>query len=122
MSNPLVHAERSAKKWGGSPQDYLAIHQWFDATKAHFPDNRHRMILHNSFGMLLAEQVFGPVVALTESRCVFVRDIALQHVVEDVGFVPTLEQCLAELPLALWMAGGRRAFFRQPQATERNCS
>jgi hypothetical protein len=121
MSNPLVHAERSAKKWGGSPQDYLAIHRWFDATKAHLPDNRHRMVLHNSFGMLLAEQVFGPVVALTESRRVFVRDIALQHIVEDVGFVPTLEQCLAELPLAPWMAGGRRAFFGQPQTTERNC-
>jgi hypothetical protein len=30
MSNPVVHAERSAKKWGGQPADYLAIHQWLD--------------------------------------------------------------------------------------------
>ena len=32
MSNPLVHAERSAKKWGGTAQDYLALHQWFDVS------------------------------------------------------------------------------------------
>lgn len=30
MSNPLVHAERSAQKWGGTPADYLKVHQWFD--------------------------------------------------------------------------------------------
>ena len=42
------------RKWGGSANDYFALHQWFDATKAHLPDNRHRMLLHNSFGMLLA--------------------------------------------------------------------
>ncbi|MFO1045221.1 MAG: hypothetical protein U0941_25880 [Planctomycetaceae bacterium] len=58
MSNPLVHAERSARKWGGSVDDYLPLHQWFDATKGHLADNRHRMLLHNSFGILLAEQVF----------------------------------------------------------------
>ena len=70
MSNPLVHAERSAKKWGGSADDYLALHQWFDATKAHLPDNRHRMLLHNSFGMLLAEQVFGAVIQNSLARII----------------------------------------------------
>jgi hypothetical protein len=57
MSNPLVHAERAAQKWGGAPDDYLAIHQFFDSTKAHLADNRHRLILHNSFGIAVAEQV-----------------------------------------------------------------
>ena len=60
MSNPLVHAERSARKWGGKAEDYLAIHRWFDATASHLTDNRHRMVLHNGFGIALAEQVFGP--------------------------------------------------------------
>ncbi len=108
MSNPLVHAERSARHWGGSPADYLALHQWFDATKGHLADNRHRMLLHNSFGILLAEQVFGPVIRNRAGRRVFVRDLGLQHVVEDLGFVPSLAQCLAELPLQSWMAGGAR--------------
>jgi hypothetical protein len=113
MSNPLVHAERSARKWGGSAHDYLALHQWFDATKAHLPDNRHRMLLHNSFGMLLAEQVFSPVIHNSLGRRVFVRDLAAQHIVEDLGFIPTVQECLAELPLHPWMAGACRVL-RQP--------
>lgn len=108
MSNPLVHAERSARKWGGTAHDYLALHQWFDATKGHLADNRHRMVLHNSFGMLLAEQVFGPLLTNSAGRRVFVRDLAAQHILEDLGFIPTLAQCLDELPLQPWMAGSRR--------------
>lgn len=109
MSNPLVHAERSAKKWGGQPDDYLEIHQWFDATRGHIGDNRHRCVLHNSFGMLLAEQVFGPAITNSDDRRVFVRDIAVQHITEDLGFIPSLEQCLRELPVRPWMAGAGKA-------------
>ncbi len=112
MSNPLVHAERAAKRWGGIPQDYLAIHQWFDATKAHLADNRHRLILHNSFGIALAEQVFGPAITNSSGRRVFVREIGIQHVLEDLGFIPTLAECLEETPLRPWMAGARQQFGR----------
>lgn len=108
MSNPLVHAERAAKKWGGHVDDYLAIHQWFDATKGHLSDVRHRLILHNSFGILLAEQVFGAAITNADGRRVFVRDIGIQHVIEDLEFVPTLAQCLAETPCGPWMAGAHR--------------
>ena len=113
MSNPLVHAERSAKKWGGSANDYLSLHQWFDATKAHLPDNRHRMLLHNGFGMLLAEQVFGPVIENSLGRRVFVRNLAALHILEDLGFIPTVQECLAELPLQPWMAGACRLLPRR---------
>ena len=112
MSNPLVHAERSAKKWGGQPEDYLTIHQWFDATKGHLADNRHRVILHNSFGILLAEQVFGPSITNSSGRRVFVRDIGRQHVTEDLGFIPTLGECLQDLPISPWMAGAHKLFTR----------
>lgn len=88
MSNPVVHAERSARKWGGSASDYLALHQWFDATKAHLPDHRHRMLLHNSFGMLLAEEVFGALIHNSTGRRVFVRDLAALHIIEDLGLSP----------------------------------
>jgi len=108
MSNPLVHAERSAKKWGGTAQDYLALHQWFDATKGHLPDNRHRMLLHNSFGLLLAEQVFGPSIQNSAGRRVFTRDLAAQHILEDLGFIPTVAECFGELPLRPWMSGSRQ--------------
>ncbi len=114
MSNPLVHAERSAKKWGGTAQDYLALHQWFDATKGHLPDNRHRMLLHNSFGLLLAEQVFGPSIQNSAGRRVFTRDLAAQHILEDLGFIPTVAQCLGDLPLRPWMAGSRKILATSP--------
>lgn len=105
MSNPLVHAERSVRKWGGTAFDYLELHQWFDATKGHLADNRHRMLLHNSFGILLTEQVFGPSLKNSVGRRVFTRDLAAQHILEDLGFIPSLAQCLEELPLRPWMAG-----------------
>lgn len=109
MSNPLVHAERSARQWGGEAADYLPIHQWFDATKGHLADARHRMVLHNAFGLLLAEQVFGPAITHSGGRRVFVRDIAAQHILEDLGCIPSLSDCLAGLPLQPWMAGARQA-------------
>jgi hypothetical protein len=107
MSNPLVHAERSAKKWGGTAEDYLAVHQWFDATRAHC-DNRHRLLLHNSFGILLAEQVFGPALLNSAGRRVFVRDLGTQHLLEDLGFIPTVAECLAHIPCEPRMSGARK--------------
>ena len=118
MSNPVVHAERSAAKWGGVPEDYLALHRWFDATKGHLADNRHRLVLHNSFGILLAEQVFGAALTNNVGRRVFVRDLGVQHVTEDLGFVPTLAECLSGIPLAPWMAGAK---YRGPLTTGAQC-
>jgi len=108
MSNPLVHAERSARRWGGTPADYLPLHQWFDATKGHLSDVRHRLILHNSFGILLAEQVFGSALINSAQRRVFIRDLGTQHVLEDLGMIPTLADCLATVTPQPWMAGSRR--------------
>jgi hypothetical protein len=59
MSKPYIHAQSSVKKHGGTPEDYLAIHEWFDQTKAFLPDQRHRALLHSSFGIFLCAQVFG---------------------------------------------------------------
>ncbi|HUQ69133.1 MAG TPA: hypothetical protein VM165_06410 [Planctomycetaceae bacterium] len=108
MSHPLVHAERSARQWGGTADDYLAIHNWMDSTKGHCPDVRHRLLLHNSFGMLLAEQVFGPAITNSAQRRVFVRDIAAGHILDDLGFIPTVGECLAGLTPEPWMAGARQ--------------
>ena len=108
MSNSLVHAERAVQKWGGSVEDYLPVHQFFDSTKAHVPDNRHRLILHNSFGIAVVEQVFGLAIRNTEGRRVFVREIGQQHVIEDLGFIPTLADCLKETRIQPWMAGAHK--------------
>jgi hypothetical protein len=48
MAHPLKHAESSAEKFGGKSADYLAIHNWFDESKAFFADFRHRALRHHA--------------------------------------------------------------------------
>mgnify|MGYP006871787357 FL=1 len=42
MANPYHHALSSVKKWGGIVEDYIKIHDWFDASKEMMGDFRHR--------------------------------------------------------------------------------
>lgn len=35
---PYIHAELSAKRFGGVPEDYLDIHELMDSSKAAFPN------------------------------------------------------------------------------------
>lgn len=108
---PWNHAVRSAQKFGGVPEDYLKIHDWFDQTKAALPDMRHRMLLHNSMGIFICEQVFGHTVKNSNGADVSVRDVAEQHVIDDLGMIPTVEKCLDGLPLKAWMTGNRARNF-----------
>jgi hypothetical protein len=48
MTHPLKHAESSAWKFGGKPSDYPAVHSWFDESKAHLSDLRHRALRHHT--------------------------------------------------------------------------
>lgn len=59
MSHPEFHARSSARRFGGSPGDYLGVHSWFDSPKSAHPDFRQRAVLHHAFGVFLAEEVFG---------------------------------------------------------------
>lgn len=56
---PYIHAQNSARKWGGAPEDYLDIHNFLDCSKAAHPDMRHRAILHSSLGCFIAERLYG---------------------------------------------------------------
>lgn len=106
---PYIHSVSSAKKWGGKPEDYQKIHDWFDSTKMLIADVRHRAILHSAFGIYLAEQVFGINITNSDGRLVSVRDIGEQHVIEDLGHIPSAEQWLQHIPLENWMAGRAKA-------------
>ena len=106
MSHPYFHAKSSAKNFGGEPAVYLPIHDFMDASKSTYAHWRHRAILHNSFGIYLAEKVFGPVVTLASGKKVPVRVIAEQHVIEDMGRIPTVEDWLRNLNHQDWMTKG----------------
>lgn len=106
MANSFIHAKSSVRRFGGVVEDYQPIHDWFDSTKAAYADSRHRAILHNTFGIFLCEQLFGHAIKNADGDDVPVRLIAEQHVVEDCGFIPTLENWLDQLPRKEWMVRG----------------
>jgi hypothetical protein len=106
---PYLHAQVSVRKWGGKPEDYLAIHDFIDSSKAAHPDMRHRAVLHSAFGIFITERVFGTFITTSEGRKVQVRDIAEQHVIDDLGTIPTLEDYLRGMPFYDWLGGPKRA-------------
>lgn len=111
---PLIHARISVKRYGGVVEDYLPIHNFIDSSKSCVPDVRHRAILHSSFGCFLAEQAIGTYIINSEGKQVSVRDIAEDHVQEDLGFIPTMEKWISKIPLESWMGGGfKKEKFRQ---------
>jgi len=105
---PLQHAKISAHKHGGKWEDYIDIHEFFDQTKAHCADMRHRAILHNSMGIFLATQVFGAVRTNSAGREYSVRDIGEDHVLEDYrGKIPSMSEIINLIPKEAlsWLGG-----------------
>lgn len=102
---PYIHARSSAKKYGGEPEDYIAIHDFMDSTKSAVADVRHRCVLHSAFGCFIVEQMFGTNITNSHGKLVSVRDIAEDHIIEDLGFIPTLEKWLENMPIDKWMGG-----------------
>lgn len=105
MAHPLEHAKNSARKFGGVPEDYLTIHQWFDESKAMMANFRHRSLRHHAEGIFLAERIFGVTIRTSEGREVPVRYIGEQHVREDLGRIPSFEDWAKNLKVEPWMYG-----------------
>ena len=103
MSHPLHHSISSQKKWGGHVDDYLPIHNWFDETKMHYPDMRHRAMRHHSEGIFWCEQQFGTYITNSEGRMVPVRAIGEQHCMEDLGWIPTIKDYLDNMETKGWI-------------------
>lgn len=109
MTHPLFHAESSVRKFGGSVGDYLAIHEWFDATKEVFADFRHRALRHHSQGIFEAERVFGTFIVNSDGKKVPVRYVGEQHVREDCGgVIPTVADWFRNIKRETWMSRGYR--------------
>lgn len=71
-------------------------------------DMRHRAILHNSLGPYLCERVFGTVITNSAGKVVSVRDIAEEHILEDMGRIPSVSDYLDGMPLYDWLGGPKR--------------
>lgn len=105
---PYKHACISAKKYGGEPEEYQKFHDWMDSTKAHIADVRHRCLLHNSYGCFLGEQVFGINFKNSLGRLVSVRDILEQHVMDDLGFIPSIADYFKSFQTQDWFGGPKK--------------
>lgn len=97
------HCKSSVKKFGGIEEDYHAIHSWFDESKVHCADLRHRILRHHTLGVAECEKTFGIYITNSDGKKVIVKSIAEQHVLEDLGFIPSLQDWLTNVRLQRWM-------------------
>ncbi len=103
MAHSYHHAVSSARRWGSTPDDTIAIHTWFDRSKEIVADFRHRALRHHAEGIFLAEQLFGVTVTLSTGRIVPVRLIGEQHVLEDLGRIPSFADWVRAIRPKPWM-------------------
>ena len=103
MAHSYHHAVSSARKFGGTPDDYIEIHTWLDRSKEIIADFRHRALRHHCQGVFLAETIFGVTITNSDGRDVPVRLIAEQHIIEDLGRIPSFADCVRCIKPEPWM-------------------
>ena len=108
MAHCYYHALSSVRKWGGTSDDYLALHQWFDESKSIFADPRHRALRHHAEGIFMLETLFGATITNSDGKIVPVRLIGEQHVIEDLGFIPSFADWGRLIQPQTWMLKGRQ--------------
>jgi hypothetical protein len=109
MATPYHHALSSVKKWGGNVEDYLPLHDWFDASKESVADFRHRVLRHHAQGIFELERVFGHTITNSSGRVIPTRLIGEQHVKEDFGgFIPSLADWARSIKPMPWMGKAAR--------------
>lgn len=101
--HPYHHALSSAKKFGGTADDYLPIHHWFDESKQYFADFRHRALRHHAQGIFECERTFGTTLTNSAGQTIPVRYVGEQHVREDLGTIPSLQDWLSTIQAETWM-------------------
>jgi hypothetical protein len=106
MAHPFNHSQSSARRFGGAPDDYLAIHNWFDESKKMYANWRHRALRHHAEGIFMAEAIFGVTITNSQGKKVPVRLIGEQHVREDLGWIPSMQDWLKHLNHQPWMTKG----------------
>ncbi|UZR98164.1 DUF6915 family protein [Chondrinema litorale] len=91
------HSLLSEHKFGGKAEDYYEIHKFMDSSKLHYFHAKHRMLLHNTYGIELCIRLFGDYIKNSDAETILVRDIAAEHCKEDLsGMVPTLNDWLVK--------------------------
>ncbi len=108
MAHCYHHALASVRRYGGVAADYQPIHDWFDQSKAHHADFRHRALRQHAEGIFMAEAIFGTTITNSDGRAVPVRLIGEDHVREDLGHIPSFTDWARAIAPQRWMMVGTR--------------
>jgi hypothetical protein len=108
MAHPYHHSLSSVKKWGGTVEDYIRIHDWFDESKKIIADFRHRALRHHAEGIFMSETIFGCTITLSTGRVIPTRWIGEQHVREDLGFIPSFADWVKAIRPEHWMGRAQK--------------
>lgn len=108
MAHPYHHAISSVRKWGGVPEDYQRIHDWFDESKKILADFRHRALRHHAEGIFMAETIFGVAIKISTGRVIPVRWVGEQHVMEDLGRIPSFADWARAVRPEPWMGRAQK--------------
>ena len=103
MAHSYHHAVSSARRFGGIPADYQSVHDWIDGSKQIIADFRHRALRHHAEGCFAAEALFGMTLTNTAGREIPVRLIAEQHILEDLGRIPSFADWVRNIRPEPWM-------------------
>lgn len=104
--NSWYHARSAARKWGGIPEDYLPIEEFIDSSKKIIGDVRHRSLYHHTEGAWLCQEIFGRTITVGSRGIeVPVRLIAEQHILEDLGWLPSPHDYIKLMNIQPWMGG-----------------
>jgi hypothetical protein len=103
-----------ACRWGGMPDDYQPLIEFFDKPCEFALENPEAaaMITHNSLGIFLAEELLGPIISLTDrnslqrsQQLISTRSAAEDLVYARIGSIPPAGNLAAHTRLKLWMRG-----------------
>ncbi len=94
---PLQHAQISQKTYGGFWQDYIAVHNFLDSSKAACAHFKHRFLLHHAEGIELGVRILGETLTNSENKQIETRRLLTDHLIEDVGRVVTIEDWARDL-------------------------
>ena len=109
MGNPLHHSKSSVKRWGGSVDCYIAIHELLDSPKSTMNNNTGRMMTHNTwFAYTIIPKIFGYNIINSDGKSVDTVDIAMLHIAEDYRMtgIPTPQDFLKHMEVQPWMNNG----------------
>lgn len=99
-------AEGCLERWGGTAADYEPIIAFFDEPRVRYcaGDPRADLVLHNSFGIFLAEEQLGAALTIA-GKVRATRTIAETLVAARFGYIPTPAAIGSRIRLVPWMTG-----------------